>query len=75
MLKAKRGISLQLNEKKLYIFSVLEVGDGPEAFSHQFVMQYLKFTLYLYKLKLFRFVQNFKILWNQCEKLICIIHQ
>ena len=50
---AKRGISLQLKLGKSSIFSVLEVGDGPETFSHQLVMQYLKFTLHFYKLKLF----------------------
>ena len=54
-------------EKKFY-FSILEVGDGPKTSSHQLVMQYLKFTLHFYKLKLFCFVQNLTILWNQCER-------
>ena len=64
MLKGKRGILFRIKMgKKCSIFSILEVCDGLKTFSHQLRMQYLK---------LFWFVQKFTILWNQCERWICI---
>ena len=38
-------LSLQLKWEKVFYFSILEAGDGPETFSHQLVMQYLEFSL------------------------------
>ena len=49
MLKAKRGIFLQLKWNISSIFSILEVGDEPKTFSHHLVMQHFEVYLHFYK--------------------------